>query len=353
MRLERQILGKMMEMEVVIVGLESDVTISSRVRIARNLEGFPFPFKLDGEMRREVINRIKKTLIEKNLLNIKFNYIDMGTIEPIDKQSLFEKHLISLDFLKDNRPSGLLVSVDEQISIMVNEEDHLRIQCIFSGLDLLNAMKVSMNVESCLEKKHAFSFNKDYGYLTTCPTNIGTGLRASVMLHLPALVMTGYINHIIQNVLQLGLTARGMYGENSQALGNMFQISNQKTMGQTEESLVNNVNNVAGQIIQQEKNLRQQMYLQNKHKFEDKVMRALGLLENARVITSDESLKLLSDVRLGVDMGLIQNVSKNQLNDLFVIIQPGSLQNVVGEDIEPQERDIKRAMVIRQVLGKI
>jgi protein arginine kinase len=342
-----------MEMEVVIVGLESDVTISSRVRIARNLEGFPFPFKLDGEMRREVINRIKKTLIEKNLLNIKFNYIDMGTIEPIDKQSLFEKHLISLDFLKDNRPSGLLVSVDEQISIMVNEEDHLRIQCIFSGLDLLNAMKVSMNVESCLEKKHAFSFNKDYGYLTTCPTNIGTGLRASVMLHLPALVMTGYINHIIQNVLQLGLTARGMYGENSQALGNMFQISNQKTMGQTEESLVNNVNNVAGQIIQQEKNLRQQMYLQNKHKFEDKVMRALGLLENARVITSDESLKLLSDVRLGVDMGLIQNVSKNQLNDLFVIIQPGSLQNVVGEDIEPQERDIKRAMVIRQVLGKI
>jgi protein arginine kinase len=335
------------------MSLESDVTISSRVRIARNLEGLPFPFKLDGEMRREVINRIKKTLIEKKLLNIKFNYIDMGTIEPINKQSLFEKHLISLDFLKDNRPSGLLTTEDEKISIMVNEEDHLRIQCIFPGFDLFNSMKLCMDVESMLEKEHAFSFNRKYGYLTTCPTNIGTGLRASVMLHLPALVMTGYINNVIQNVLQLGLTARGMYGENSQALGNMFQISNQKTMGQSEESLVNNVNNIAGQIIQQEKNIRQQMYMQNKYKFEDKVLRALGILENARVISSDESLKLLSDVRLGLDMGLIKDISKDQLNDLFVMIQPGSLQKVVDKDIDPQERDIQRARVIRRVLGKV
>jgi protein arginine kinase len=343
----------MMERRGCRMSLESDVTISSRVRIARNLEGFPFPFKLDGEMRRDVINRIKKTLIKKNLLNIKFNYIDMGTIEPINKQSLFEKHLISLDFLKDNRPSGLLTTADEKISIMLNEEDHLRIQCIFPGFDLFNAMNLSMDVENMLEKEHAFSFNSQYGYLTTCPTNIGTGLRASVMLHLPALVMTGYINHVIQNVLQLGLTARGMYGENSQALGNMFQISNQKTMGQSEESLVNNVNNIAGQIIQQEKNIRQQMYLQNKYKFEDKVLRALGILENARVISSDESLKLLSDVRLGLDMGIIKDISKDQLNGLFVMIQPGSLQKVVEKDIDPQERDIQRARVIRHVLGKV
>lgn len=330
--------------------LESEVTISTRVRLARNLQDIPFPFKLDGQRRREVVNSITDTIIEKNLLNMQFDPIDMGGVEPIYKQGLLERHLISPEFLIETRPSSVLKTKDDKISIMVNEEDHLRIQCFSHGLDLQNAMNLCMDVESMLEKRHRFAFDSRYGFLTTCPTNIGTGLRASVMLHLPALVMTGYIKDIIQGVLNLGLTARGIYGENTDAAGNMFQISNQKTLGQTEESIVNNVSNVAMQIISQEKNVRAQMYSQNKFKFEDKVMRALGVLSKARLMSLDESFKLLSDVRLGVDMEIIDEVSRQRLDELLIYIQPGSLQQRLGNRLEVKEMDVYRADLIRELI---
>lgn len=331
--------------------IHSSVVISSRVRFARNFEEYCFPYKLNNEKRYEVIDKVRRAIYTNNTPERKFNYIDMGEIDPIYKQSLVEKHLISLELLTEERPCGIALSEDDKIGIMVNEEDHLRIQCLMPGLDLVNAMELSMNVEAMIEKNNKFAFNSRFGYLTTCPTNIGTGMRASVMLHLPALTLTGYINEVIQACGRLGLTARGIYGENSDALGDMYQISNQKTMGISEEGIVNNVINISAQIIEQEKNLRSDIYAKNKYKLEDKIMRALGILSTARVISSDETLKLLSDVRWGLDLGIIQNVEREKLDFILSAIGPGSIQRDAGRIIDQQERDVYRATIIRGILG--
>lgn len=333
-------------------GVEAEVTIKSRVRLARNLKDIPFPFKLNGQGRRSIIQQIIHSVAEKNDLNLPFEVFDMGQLDGITKQNLLEKHLISSEFLRENRPAALLKTRDDRISIMINEEDHLRIQCFCDGLDLQATMKICMDVESWLEKQHPFSFHPSYGYLTSCPTNIGTGLRASVMLHLPALVMTGAIHQVMQGVFNLGLTARGAYGENSKFSGNMFQISNQKTLGQTEESIVNNVNNIAMQIIDQEKMVRKSLYHQNKYKLEDKIMRSYGTLKEARIISSEEAIRLLSDVHLGVDMGLIQNLTKEQIYILLVHVHAGSLQKMVGRNIPSDQRDIYRGEIIRSIFNE-
>jgi protein arginine kinase len=331
---------------------KSNIVFSSRIRFARNLEGFAFPYKLNDDKRNEVIDRIRRTLTVNNIMEKKFNYIDMGDIDPIYKLALVEKHLISLELFSANKPSGLILSEDEKIGIMINEEDHLRIQCILPGLELVNAMRMSMEIDSILENDNKFAFNSQFGYLTACPTNIGTGMRASVMLHLPALTLTGYINEVIQACGRLGLTARGLYGENSDAKGDMYQISNQKTLGYSEEGIVNNVINVAAQIIEQEKNIRNDIYAKNKYRLEDKIMRAYGILTTARVITSDESLKLISDIRWGIDSGIIQNIESEKLDFLLTAIGAGCIQKEAGRNIDPEERDIHRATIIRTVLGK-
>ena len=330
---------------------QSSIVISSRVRFARNFAGFSFPNKLNNEKRYEVIERLRRAIYTNNTLERKFNYIEMGEIDPIYKQSLVEKHLISLELFAADRPSGVVISEDERIAVMINEEDHLRIQCLFPGLDLVKAMLLCMDVEVMIERDNQFAYNNKFGYLTTCPTNIGTGMRASVMLHLPALTLTGYIGEVIQACGRLGLTARGIYGENSDALGDMYQISNQKTMGISEEGIVNNVINVAAQIIEQEGNLRSDIYAKNKFKFEDKVMRAFGILSTARVISSEEALKHLSDIRWGIDLGIIQNVEREKLDFLLTAIGPGYIQMEAGRPVETDERDIHRAKVVRNTLG--
>jgi len=332
---------------------ELDVVISSRVRLARNLDDYPFPFRMSNEQCRMVIERIKDAVFNSNNAMVKnYKFVDLQKLSPIDKQVLVERHLISPDLAEGQRECGAIISEDETISIMINEEDHLRVQCLFSGMQIDNAWQLCSKIGMVLEEKMDFAFNGNNGYLTCCPTNIGTGIRASVMLHLPALVMTGYIRNILEACSKVGVAVRGIYGENSEASGNMFQISNQVTLGQAEEEIIAGITNIASQIIEQEKTLRNEMYKQNAFRFEDRVYRSYGIFINARIMTSEECLKLLSDVRLGVDVGIIKDISVETLNELMILIQPANLQKVMRKPLNAGERDVKRAELIRSRLCK-
>ena len=333
-------------------GPESDVIISSRVRLARNLEEYPFPFKMSKEQQSKVLSLVKDVVMNSSRSASRdFLFVDMEGFGPIDKLTMVEKHLISPDLAESQRLSAAIISRDEKISIMINEEDHIRIQCMFPGMQLDSAWKLCNKIDTLLEEKIDFAFNNDYGYLTCCPTNIGTGIRASTMMHLPALTMTGYIKGVLEACSKLGITVRGLYGENSEASGNMFQVSNQVTIGLTEEEIIANVTNIASQIMEQERTLRKELYRQNSYRFEDKVYRSLGIFANARIMSTEESLKLASDVRLGVEMGIIPGISLETLNEIMILIQPASLQKSVGKPLSPEERDVKRAELVRKKLG--
>ena len=329
-----------------------EAVISSRVRLARNLEDLPFPCRNTAEQAKEVAARVKDAVFGSGAMADKFVYVDIRELNPIDRQALVEKHLISPEMLEEKKETGAIISKDEKVSIMINEEDHLRIQCLFQGMQLNKAWQLCDKINTLLEEKLDFAFSGNYGYLNSCPTNAGTGMRASVMLHLPALVMTGYIKNVLEACGKLGVAVRGIYGEHSGASGNMFQISNQVTLGQSEEEILASVNNVALQIIGQEKSLRNEVYKQNPYRFEDRVYRSLGIFANARIISSEESLKLLSDIRMGVDMGIIKNINMGKINEITLLIQPASLQKSAGRILSPEERDIKRAELIRSKLGK-
>lgn len=332
-------------------GPKSDVVISSRIRIARNFKDFPFPFKMRREDGEKVQNKAKEIMLEKGGEIGKFEFKDIQKLAPLDRQILVEKHLISSELADSQIRSGVILRSDEKVSIMINEEDHLRIQCLFPGMQLENAWKLCSDIDNLFEQDIDFAFEENFGYLTSCPTNVGTGIRASAMLHLPALTMTGHIRGILEVCGKLGITVRGMYGENSEAMGNMFQISNQVTLGQTEKEIITNMKNIAKQIIAQERMLRNELHKQNPFRFEDKIYRSLGILSNARILSSEESFKLLSDVRLGIDMGIISSVDISTLNQIFISIQPANLQNSVGKQLLTAERDIKRAELIRKELG--
>jgi len=333
-------------------GPESDVVISSRIRLARNFTDYPFPSRMNREQALNVINKVKEAIFSGNSeMSKNFVYVDTRNLYPVDKQSMVEKHLISPDLAESQVESGALISKDERISIMINEEDHLRVQCLYPGMQIDSAWNVCNKVETLLEEKIDFAYDENYGYLTCCPTNTGTGIRASAMLHLPALTMTGYIKTILEACSKLGIAVRGIHGENSEASGNMFQVSNQLTLGHTEEEIISNITNIVFQIIAQERTLRNELYKQNSFRFEDKIYRSLGLLLNARIISTEESLKLLSDVRLGIDMGIITGISIEKLNEIMLLTQPASLQKTVGNILGPEERDVKRAEFIRKKLA--
>jgi len=331
----------------------SDVVVSSRVRLARNLSDFPFPYKMDREQSISVLTKVRDAIFSSNNTMTKnFVFVDIQNLSPLDRQELVEKHLISRDLAESSRDNGAIISKDERISILINEEDHLRIQCLFQGMQLDKAWQLCSKIDELLEEKMDFAFSSSYGYLTCCPTNTGTGIRASAMLHLPALVMTGYIREVLEACSKLGIAVRGIYGEHSEASGNMFQVSNQVTLGQSEDEIVSNIANVVNQIVEQERMLRNELHNQNSYRFEDRVYRSFGLFSNARIMSTEESLKLLSDVRLGVDMGIIKNINIKELNDIMLLIQPASLQKAVGRALSPDERDIKRAELIRSKLQK-
>ena len=330
---------------------DADVAISSRIRLARNLEAYPFTPRLTREQGAEILEKVRNAVYNSSDAELNgLSYMEIQTLEPINKQVLVEKHLISPEFAEGDSSRAAIISKDGRISIMVNEEDHLRLQCIFPGMQIEEAWKLCSRIDTQLEEKLDFAFDKSSGYLTCCPTNTGTGIRASVMLHLPALSMTGYIKGILETCSKLGVAVRGNYGENSEASGNMFQISNQITLGQTEEEIIAGISNITSLIAEQERILRAELYRQNPLRFEDKIFRSLGLLSNARIISTEESLKLLSDIRLGIIMKLMAGMELEDINEMMLMIQPAYLQKLSGGQLAPDERDQRRAGLIRKKL---
>jgi protein arginine kinase len=261
-----------------------------------------------------------------------------------------EKHLISPNHAEESRNGAVILSHNEGISIMVNEEDHLRIQCLFPGLQLNEAWELASRIDDIFESRLDYAYDEKRGYLTSCPTNVGTGIRASVMLHLPGLVLTQQIGRIVHAITQVGLAVRGIYGEGSEALGNLFQISNQITLGQSEEEIIANLRNVVRQIIEHERGARQKLVAESRGRIHDRVSRSFGILAHAYVMDSKEAAQRLSDVRLGIDLGYLKGISPHVINELVVMTQPGFLQQYAGGKLSPEERDLRRAELIREKL---
>ncbi|MEK3733284.1 MULTISPECIES: protein arginine kinase [Paenibacillus] len=334
-------------------GQDSDIVISTRVRVARNLQHLPFPLLATNQQSGEVLERLTKVIEDEQLLNDfgVLHVIPLNEINDLDKQVLVEKHLISPNLASESRNGAVVLTDDESVSIMINEEDHLRIQCLYPGFQVHEAWERASALDDIFESRVDYAFDDKRGYLTSCPTNVGTGLRASVMMHLPALVMTQQINRILSAVSQVGLTVRGIYGEGSEALGNLFQISNQITLGQTEAEIIENLHSVVLQIIEHEKNARERLLNESKIRITDRVMRSYGILSYAAVMDSKEAAQRLSDVRLGVDLGILEGPPSSVMNELNVKTQPGFLQKTFGENMNPSERDVYRAKLIRETLG--
>lgn len=332
-------------------GPEHDIAITSRARLARNFSDIPFSAKMEAKHHTELIKRMEE-IIASNKAYGKLMFADMTSMHAIDRVSLMERHLISPNLAETNKNSGAFINENENVSIMVNEEDHIRIQSLFSGIQLDRAYKVVDDLDSIIAEKADYAFDDKYGYLTSCPTNIGTGMRASVMLHLPALVMTGYMKSILESCNKVGVTVRGIYGENSDATGDMFQVSNQVSLGRKEEETIASIDGICKQIIDREKTLRLQLYKQSVYRFEDKIFRSYGLFINARILSTQECFKLLSDVRLGVSMGIIKDIDVAILNEILILSQPATLQKLSGRQLGKEERDIKRAELIRIKINK-
>jgi len=330
-------------------GPNSDIVISSRLRLARNLGKFSFPHWADQKQSEQVLRSIEETVKKTDYLKTATTFL-MSDLDGVDKQFLVERHLMSLELAQKQGNNALIVDDDEIIAIMINEEDHIRCQVMQSGFNLFEAWNIINKIDDELAKTLDFAFSSDWGYLTACPTNAGTGMRGSVMLHLPALVMTRQIERILAAISKLSFTTRRLYGEVTQASGNIFQISNQVSLGHSEDEIVQNINGLIRQIIDQEKQAREIMASRNKEMLEDRVNRSLGILKNAHIITSQETIELLSMVRLGCDLGMVKNISLRYINELFIITQPAHLQKMESKKFSSQERDVKRAEIIRERL---
>lgn len=335
-------------------GPDEDIVISSRIRLARNLDSFPFPMLATNQQSGEILNRLSKLSNEQDIQQISsFAFIPLSELNDLEKRVMVEKHLISPNLAEESRNGAVLLSENESISIMINEEDHLRIQCIFPGFQIREAWSLANEIDDFFEQHLDYAFDEQRGFLTSCPTNVGTGMRASVMLHLPALVLTQQINRILSAVNQVGLTVRGMYGEGSEAIGNLFQVSNQITLGQSEKEIIDNLYSVVKQMIEHERSARERLMSESKTKLVDRVNRSYGILAYANIMDSKEASKRLSDVRLGIDLELIKNLSPTILNELMIMTQPGFLQQFAGSKLSPTERDIRRAQLIRQRLSNL
>ena len=331
-------------------GPMANIVMSSRIRLARNLTPAIFPNKSVKKDLEDVFSTVEKS-VGKIALFKGATLFRMGELDQIDRQILVERHLMSHEHASSPEGKGLLVSAEEVVSVMINEEDHLRIQVMRSGLNLTEAWNIINAIDDAFSAELNYAYLPNWGYLTACPTNTGTAMRGSVMMHLPALVMTKQINKVLAAISKLSFASRGFYGEGTQASGNFYQISNQVSLGHSEEDIIQNINGLIRQVIEQEEQARQALLVQNRPMLEDKICRSWGLLKTARIISSQEAIELFSMVRLGVDMGILKNVDSKILNELFIMIQPAHLQKIEGKKLNAFERDTKRAAVIRQKVG--
>lgn len=331
-------------------GPEGDIVMSSRIRLARNLEGHKFLHQISenekAEIERYLYERLKNLPVQQSL-----HYFRLDKLDAIDRLLLVERHLVSKEHASGNGARGVFVTENESMSIMVNEEDHLRVQALHAGLQLEQTWLEINDLDSAIEERVNYAFSSKFGYLTCCPTNVGTGMRASVMLHLPALVMTKQITKVFESVAKIGLAVRGLFGEGTYASGDFYQISNQLTLGKAEIGIVENIGSVVPQIVRYERTVRDTLVSQSKELLEDRVWRAYGLLENARVISSEETLDLLSAVRLGVNLGMIDRLDTGTVNALFILTQPAHLQKLHKKRLDTASRDKARADFIRERLS--
>ena len=330
-------------------GPSPGIAISTRVRLARNVEGHLYFERASSTQREktlnEVLSAVKKSRLLKDALVLR-----MKDIPDVDKQFLVERHLISRSHMQEAEHKGLVVEEKEIVSAMVNEEDHLRLQVMQSGFNIMEAWRRADEIDTELSKFLSFDYSNKFGYLTSCPTNTGTGLRASVMLHLSALVMTNQIDNVFDAISKLGLTMRGFYGEGTEAVGDFFQISNQVALGHSEMDILDNLERIIRKILSQEKATRGNLLKKRKEEISDRVERCYKTLKAASIITSSETIKLLSAVRLGADLGLIKDIDAIKINEILLLTQPAHLQKIAGSKIAPHERDIKRADLIREKL---
>ena len=328
-------------------GKDSDVVISSRVRLARNLDDIPFPTKFSKEQAEKVLEKMKEVTPS---LGYGLKFIRLEDLDNITKVSLVEKHVISPEFVADKSKNGAIIINDEEnICMMINEEDHIRMQVFCSGLDLENLKNLAIEIDEKLDNCLAYACHLKYGYLTACPTNVGTAMRASVMVHLPALTMTGNITKILNVVNGFGMNIRGIYGEGTQSQGDIYQISNNQTLGVTENDIIKNLNLITEKVIEQERMARKYL-AKNSIDLEDRVYRAYGTLAYATKLSSDECKKLLSYVKLGTDLGIIKELTDSKVSKLYLYNQPANLQKYVGKPLDGYEREIKRPEVMKQII---
>jgi len=330
-------------------GPESDIVMSSRIRLARNLAEFPFPNRADDLVKSEIEAHLAERLSALPLRR-KLNYFRVSDLNALDRQFLVERQLISHEHAESRGPRGVGISDEENISLMVNEEDHLRIQVVHSGFALDDCWQEINRVDDLMEQEVTYAFDQRLGYLTACPTNVGTGIRVSVMLHLPGLVLTKDIQKVFQALQKLRLAVRGLYGEGSQAMGDFYQISNQVTLGRSEEDLIKTICEVIPSILKYERKARESLLRDSREGLHDQISRAFGILSSAQTITSEETLHLLSSVRLGINLGLIDELEIPTINELLILTQPAHLQKVHKTPLESAERNVARATLLRQRL---
>ncbi len=333
-------------------GEQDGITISTRIRLARNLQHQPFPMLANEMQANATIDDVFKVVKNKNFAKLKqMEVFKLNNLSELEKNILVEKHLISPLLAKESRFPAVAISEDESVSIMINEEDHIRLQVLFGGLQIREAWALANSIDDILEQELPIAFDESYGYLTNCPTNVGTGARFSVMMHLPALVLTQQINNIIQAVTQIGLVVRGIYGEGSEAIGNLFQISNQITLGLSEKDIIDNLLAVTKQITEHEQQAQARIKKEMEIAISDRVFRSLGILTYARVIDTNEAMQRLSDIRLGIQLGLLPKIPLVILNEIMLLIQPSYLQQHAGTPLTVDQRDRKRAEIIREKIN--
>lgn len=327
-------------------GPESDIVISSRIRLARNLSSYPYTNRASTHQKAEIENTLRDRLIKVELAP-PLEYLMIASLSPIDRQLLVERQLISRELANTDGPRGVAVCPRETVSIMINEEDHLRLQVMRSGFALDEAWQDIDRIDDQIEERVSYAFSEEFGYLTACPTNVGTGMRSSVMLHLPALVLTKQIEKVFRALQKINLAVRGLYGEGSRASGDFYQISNQVTLGKSEATILTEIREVIPQIISYERQARSTLTRESRQALHDKVLRAFGTLQSAVMMTSEETMDLLSSVRLGVNLGLIEEISIPTVNELFIQTQPAHLQKLMGAALDGEERNSARARYLR------
>ncbi len=331
---------------------EPGVVISHRIRLARNAKGVPFPGWTDNRARRALRERVFEILRDIPSLSSGL-FLDMDSLDPLDREALRERRLISLELAEQDKGNGggVVVSADEQIAIMINEEDHFRIQGIGTGMEPDSIWKRLRELDEEIEQRIDYAFNPALGYLTACPSNVGTGLRISMMMHLPGLRIMDEMGPVAKGLEKIGLTVRGLNGEGTEAAGNMYQISNQSTLGESEEAIMAHLSDIVRDMVNHEQNARARVLENRKVSLLDHVGRAFGILRNATLLSFQEAVELLSALRLGVEFGLVQRLSVGRINEAMLLTQPAHLQKIAGETKTPDERDEFRARMARELLG--